>query len=494
MHTLRVKLYVNKFNKAFLDKVFFIAYKMYIQTTKYAQKQLRLLSKNKRYKYLKHLYALNINDKNKLKEITKELNEIVSSYNISANDLEKYIKVQQHKYKKYITSHQAQKIAKFISQNVDKVLYGNGKTLHIKKYVEFNTISQKNTTNGIKFFNDHIEFMNINIPIKYSNNFKDQMYILEAMNHTLKYCELKRIEFNNGFDYYINLVYDGEAPNKITKGKNTYGIDPGVSTIASVSDTKCTLRELAPKCKDYNKKISKLQKQIDKSIRTTNPNKFNEDGTLKKGNKDRFFYTKHCKYLKRKLRVLYRKKKSYTKCTHLNLINELLNNTKSVNIEDMNYKALAKKSKNTEKQETKTKIKQKDGTVKEVQKYKKKKRFGKSINDRSPGLFIKLLETKCNKYNIEFNKINTKKVKASKYNHIINKYEEHKLSERTKLIGTSLVQRDLYSAYIIKNVKKDLESLNKSKLKKDFKKFLEMQEEEINNIKRKGIKNKNFGI
>ena len=489
MHTLRVKLYVNKFNRAFLNKVFFVAYKLYVQATKYAQKQLRLLSKNKRYKYLKHLYILNIDDKDKLKEINKELNEIISSFNISQYDLEKYIAIMQHKYKNYITSQQAQKIAKFVSQNVDKVLYGNGKNLHIKKHVEFNTISQKCTTNGIKFFNDHIEFMKHNIPIKYSNNVKDQEYLLNSMNHKLKYCELKRIEFNNGFDYYVNLVYDGEVPNKITKGKDTLGIDPGVSTIASVSDTKCILRELAPKCKDYNKQISKLQKQIDKSIRTTNPNKFNDDGTIKKGSKGKFVYTKHCKYLKRKLRVLYRKKSAYTKCKHNELANMILNNTKKVNIEDMNFKALAKRSKSTERQE---KISIVNG--KEIHKYKKKKRFGKSISDRSPGLFIKLLGKKCSRYNIQFNKINTKKVKASKYNHLTNKYEDHKLSERTKLIGTNLVQRDLYSAYIIKNVKSDLESVNKNKLKRDFNKFLEMQEEEINNIKSKGIKNKNFGF
>ena len=489
MHTLRVKLYVNKFNRDFLNNVFFVAYKLYVQATKYAQKQLRLLSKNKRYKYLKHLYILNIDDKDKLKEINKELNEIISSFNISQYDLEKYLVIMQHKYKNYITSQQAQKIAKFVSQNVDKVLYGNGKNLHIKKHVEFNTISQKCTTNGIKFFNDHIEFMKHNIPIKYSNNVKDQEYLLKSMNHKLKYCELKRIEFNNGFDYYVNLVYDGEVPNKITKGKDTLGIDPGVSTIASVSDTKCILRELAPKCKDYNKQISKLQKQIDKSIRTTNPNKFNDDGTIKKGSKGKFVYTKHCKYLKRKLRVLYRKKSAYTKCKHNELANMILNNTKKVNIEDMNFKALAKRSKSTERQE---KISIVNG--KEIHKYKKKKRFGKSINDRSPGLFIKLLEKKCSRYNIQFNKINTKKVKASKYNHLTNKYEEHKLSERTKLIGTNLVQRDLYSAYIIKNVKSDLESVNKNKLKRDFNKFLEMQEEEINNIKSKGIKNKNFGF
>ena len=56
------------------------------------------------------------------------------------------------------------------------------------------------------------------------------------------------------------------------------------------------------------------------------------------------------------------------------------------------------------------------------------------------------------------------------------------------------MQRDLYSSYIIKNAKNDLESLNKSKLKKDFPLFLELEEREIERIKAQGIKNKNFGF
>ena len=499
MHTLKLKLNPNQKQIYFLNKVFHIAYKMYVMTVKYVQKQLRLLSKNKRYTYLKHMYGIykNENNKPKLKEVSNEMNQIVNELCISANDLEKFIATLQHKYKNYITSHQAQKIARFIYNSVDDFLYGNVKKVKIKKYTNFNTISQKNVTNGIKFFKDYILFFDMKIPVKYSNNEKDLIYINEALKDwesNLKFCELIKIEFNSGIDFYVKLILDGEAPSKIQRGKDTCGIDPGVSTMAYTSNTKCILEELAPKCKDYNKKISKLQKQIDKSIRATNTNKFNDDGTFKKGNKERFFYTKHCKHLKKKLCVLYRQKSVYIECMHNNLINRMLNGVEKVNIESMDYKALVKRTKNTEKSTKIISIKQKDGTIKEVNKLKKKKRFGKSINDRSPGLFIKLLETKCKRYLIKFNKINTKKVKASKYNHLTNSYEDHKLSERTKLIGSSLVQRDLYSSYIIKNVKNDLESLNKSKLKKDFPLFLELEKREIERIKAQGIKNKNFGF
>jgi hypothetical protein len=159
----------------------------------------------------------------------------------------------------------------------------------------------------------------------------------------------------------------------------------------------------------------------------------------------------------------------------------------------MDYKRLAKRSKNLERSEKISIVKTKS-SEKEIHKYKKRKRFGKSVSDRSPGLFVKILTDKCKLYEVELNKINTSKVKASKYNHKTNKYEDYKLSERTKLIGKDLVQRDLYSAFLIKNVNDDLETVNRSKCKKEFKYYLENQNKEIARIKDAGIKNKNFGF
>lgn len=289
----------------------------------------------------------------------------------------------------------------------------------------------------------------------------------------------------------LTFILNKPQPKRLIIGKCEGGIDPGVSTVAVATDDTCMLEELAPKCKNYNKKIAHLQKLLDISLRTTNPSAYNADGTIKKDTK--LIYSKHAKYLKRKIRVLYRKKSNYTECLHKNLANRIIKNCNNIKIESMDFKALAKRSKNLERSEKISVVKTKSGE-KQIYKYKKRKRFGKSVSDRSPCLFIKILEDKCKLYEVELNKINTSKVKASKYNHKTNKYEDHKLSERTKLIGKDLVQRDLYSAFLIKNVNNDLETVNRSKCKKEFKCYLENQEKEIARIKDAGIKNKNFGF
>ena len=72
------------------------------------------------------------------------------------------------------------------------------------------------STHGIKFFKDYILFFNMKIPVKYSNNENDLKYIFESMKDwesNLKFCELIKIEFNSGIDFYVKLVL------VFTKGK-----------------------------------------------------------------------------------------------------------------------------------------------------------------------------------------------------------------------------------------------------------------------------------
>ena len=172
------------------------------------------------------------------------------------------------------------------------------------------------------------------------------------------------------------------------------GIDPGMSTIAGFSDTRCVLEELAPRMKEYNRRISDLLRSMDWKKRLLNPEKYNEDGTVNKADKDSWTFSKNYLKLRNPLKTLYRQKTAYVRQSHLELIYKLLEDSIDFIAEDMNWTALAKRSKKTERQMKPTELKQKDGTVRTVYKYKKKRRFGKSVNDRSPGLFMTLLEQK----------------------------------------------------------------------------------------------------
>ena len=75
MHTLMLKLKISKYQKMHLNRMFYIAYKMYVLTTKYASKQLRLLKRDKKYKLLLKEYG-NL----KSKTLSKEEKELFKSH------------------------------------------------------------------------------------------------------------------------------------------------------------------------------------------------------------------------------------------------------------------------------------------------------------------------------------------------------------------------------------------------------------------------------
>ena len=171
---------------------------------------------------------------------------------------------------------------------------------------------------------------------------------------------------------------------------------------------------------------------------------------------------------------------------HNKLVNRLISQNSFFVTEEMNYKALQKRSKKKEKQEKLSTIVKKDGSSITIHKNKKTKRFGGSIKNRAPAYLMSQLEKRCNQYDCVLLKVDTKKYKASKTNHITKETENIKLSDRSKLIGGKLVQRDLYSAFLLKCYKNN-EEIDGLLCFKEFERFKELHELEI--IRLSGQKN-----
>lgn len=288
--------------------------------------------------------------------------------------------------------------------------------------------------------------------------------------------------FPNGWHYYVVVYLKGDAPRKLKSvgaGNSITGVDIGTSTVAAVSDNAATLKELAPKCKDYNKKIETLLKSMDISKRMSNPDKYRHDGTIDKSNHDKWIYSKTYLKNQNKLKSLYRQKAAYIKQSHEEVINKLLEESVNYVVEDMSFKGLQRRAKSTERREKTSDIKQKDGSVKQVHKYKRKKRFGKSLNNRAPASFIAILTRKAALYGGCVCKVDTKKYRASQYDHVLDKYIKHDLSERDKVIGGHKVQRDLYSAFLLKNCDDNFDQPDRKKCIYGFNRFLELQNELI---------------
>ena len=308
-------------------------------------------------------------------------------------------------------------------------------------------------------------------------------YQQEALKCGVKYCRIIRKWVGTKWKYYAQIVLEGYPPIKCDSNgvakhsvkQGRVGIDIGTQTIAFSGKDVCDLRVLAPSARAQAKslvnEITATLRAMDRSRRATNPKYYNPDGTIKRlkrqhGQKQRreWKYSKRYYRLRAKLRNLYRKLADIRKMEHNILANELLAHGNEFVVEDMNYKALQKRSKET-------KINPKTGRT------HTKKRFGKSLSRCAPATFISILSKKANRYGGTVIKVSTFETKASQFDHTDESYTKKKLSERmARLRSGDIVQRDLYSAFLLEHI--DTESLqyNMETLNSAFPAFLEMHE------------------
>ena len=80
-------------------------------------------------------------------------------------------------------------------------------------------------------------------------------------------------------------------------------------------------------------------------------------------------------------------------------------------------------------------------------------------------------------------KIDTWNVKASQYNHFDDNYVKKELGERWNDFGEFKIQRDLYSAFLIMNVKDSLKEVDREKCFIGFDNFKILHDEEITRLR-----------
>ena len=86
-------------------------------------------------------------------------------------------------------------------------------------------------------------------------------------------------------------------------------------------------------------------------------------------------------------------------------------------------------------------------------------------------MFLTILDNKLKWNEKQLIKIDTWNVKASQYNHFDNNYVKKELGERWNDFGEFKIQRDLYSAFLIMNVKDSLKEVDREKCFKEFDNF-----------------------
>ena len=209
---------------------------------------------------------------------------------------------------------------------------------------------------------------------------------------------------------------------------------------------------------------------MDRSRRATNPDNYNEDGTIKRQGNKKVRWNKSNHYIKyqNELKELYRKQADIRKYQHECLANYIISLGNKVYVEKMNFAGLQKRAKNTEKNDK--------------GKFKRKKRFGKSLANKAPSMLLNIINRKLGYYGEKLIEINTLEAKASQFNHFDGTYTKKSLSQRWNDFDGIRIQRDMYSAFLIMNISDDLKSFDIDKCNERFENFYQLHNLEVTRL------------
>ncbi|PAE87660.1 transposase [Shouchella clausii] len=443
----------------------------------------------KRHKAVKAVkeYRLLLKKPNSSKR-NKQLADIRLAYGFTEYALQKFVKSIQHKFKEHIGSHEAKKLANRAFQSVEKLHYGKAKKVHFKSVHDDISVENDSNDYGLRYKDGCITWGNkptkknpkpknwLCMPIEPKP--KDEYAQLALLDKT-KYVRILKREIRGKTRYFVQLIQEGYPPTKQNRKISNdetkrVGLDIGTSTIAIASKDKVELRELAPACTVDERELRLIQRKMDRSKRATNPNNFNEDGTIKKG-KLTWSYSNKYKKLRLKQKELYRKISIQRKISHEKLANDILALGSDVRVETMRFQSLQKRAKHTTRNKRNGKI-------------NRKKRFGKSIANRAPAMLLTIIDRKLGYQGRSIRKIDTYATKASQFNHLNGQYEKKQLSDRWNDIEGMRIQRDLYSAFLIGNTKETLDSIDVQLCNAQWSEFVKHHNREITRLKQSNSK------
>ena len=324
---------------------------------------------------------------------------------------------------------ETQKIATRIFQAVTRYKLGLGGCPRFKSFSRgLHSIEGKTNKTGLKFKPEEavLDWCGHDYRVLID---QDDDYLQRALRddsdpekwRKVKYCRLVRRRLRGKVRFYLQVVLEGTAPLKHVYAPVTerLAIDPCPQALAVFCPRFAGKILVAPHAKVDEAAIRVLQRSMDRSLRSTNPRAYNEDGTIKQGVE----LVKSKGYLKRvsQLSELHRKVAATRKCDHGQLINLLLSLGGEIRIEKNSWAAF------------------------------QRSHFGKSLGKSAVAGCLSQLKAKAESAGLKVIEVAPYKLKLSQYDPYTDSFRKKELRERWHRAGTDeeYIQRDVLSAILL---------------------------------------------
>ena len=542
------------------------------ELTNKMRKNLNRLTRTKQYRNLLELYGKADNPADK-KNYAQQLKQMQENENVTWDFCRKTMQILQVNYK--IDAVLALTKAEAVWKGVETCLYRNGKTIHFTEEGVYPALIAKQINRCIiltakdgslqfKYgsmvfgakINDTFEQEEADAVIHYLTN-KSQMDKAAIDSYkdngscisTYRPCYVSLVPqiIRGKRRIYIHICIEGTPKVKRNKngqprhalGQGVVGEDLGPRSIAVTHKDGVFLENIrcvGKKPEAVQEEIANLQSAIARSLIATNPQNFNDDGSMKSGNII-WNVSNNCKKKISQFKDCCRRKSINI---HLG-INQLVNYIRSLGdtliIEENNASALAKRGRSIVKSNAnsntscavalntngaQSNAQQQSSAIKSnsngsnqaqsvitIQSFDKQdfnysltgeyrvklmKRFGRSIYKYCMGYVWAHAQQKFLNTGGQFI-IVPRNYRASQYDHTADTYTKRKLSDRMiSLSDGTVVQRDCYSSFLLYCYSFDSKAIDKDKCKSEFARFLKNEQDLIAYIKTHNINVFNSGI
>ncbi|GHO79419.1 hypothetical protein KSD_71900 [Ktedonobacter sp. SOSP1-85] len=333
----------------------------------------------------------------------------------------------------------AQTLATRAYRALNRVCLGQAKRVRFKSRGRgFSSIENKRNDTGLRFVLQPLEKGNAGFLLWNGDqlpaliDWKDEV-VTHGLRHRIKYARLIQRPASSpraagadeeGYRYVVQLALEGKPHRKKKHPVSTsiVGGDLGPSTLALFpQEGEASLEVFCAQLAPDARAIRRLQRQMDRQRRATNPENYDEKGRIKKqGNKKlRWKQSKRYQITRRRKATRERKLAAHRKSLHGRKVHEVHKLGNTIIIEKISYKAW-------------------------------QKQFGKSVGLRTPGMFVDMLRRTVASTGGILVEVPTQTTALSQWCHGCGKKLKKPLSQRWHHCecGVGPVQRDLYSAFL----------------------------------------------
>mgnify|MGYP004448370729 CR=1 FL=1 len=349
--TLSFRLETEEWMNHFLDKKMAVSCR--VCNLLVADMLKKLKQREESEEYIKACELYKTQDKDSMKQARELFKKVDKDLGFSKYQFMSAIVKYRQYYGCWIGSTEAQALASRVWSVFERYLYKDGKKVRFFRRRDFNAIVNYNMKTGITFDGENITFSHrgakrkgLSIPVRISNGYEREMIACnKVVTVTIKRNVCRRHKM-----YWAQLTFNCENPvykydsdgvviDRVGEGNVNVTVGNDSVFIEDDNGYKTSIT-LAEGIEIATEKRKKLNRKMDSSRRSTNPENYNDDKTIKERKDQKpWKFSNRYKRLRNDYGETYRKECETRKIRHYELISKSMKHGNVYNLYVEDYKS-----------------------------------------------------------------------------------------------------------------------------------------------------------